>query len=71
VGQGDEMSFVSGRHPAMKELCEALGIKNGISITIKGGVNKMTTVMAEFYPEEEGIRGVTAVMKKYKLRVFK
>ncbi len=50
-----------------KEICDIFGIKNGISIDIYFETKTIPFVTVEFYPEEDQIRQLIPILKKYRL----
>jgi hypothetical protein len=60
---------IDGRHPALKEICDALGLKHVRRLDIHMEVNSLVLVSAEFYPEKDGIVEITPILRKYHLVV--
>ena len=52
-----------------KEICDALGLKHVKTLDIHLAHNECFTVTAEFYPEIDGIKQISAILKKYNLVV--
>ena len=50
-----------------KEIAEALGLKRVRKLDIHIECNKLVTVDAEFYPEEDGVRQFPTILKHYEL----
>jgi hypothetical protein len=61
------MAYLSGNHKLEKEICDALGLKNVRKLDIHFGVNGAATVEAEMYLEEDGVRKLPAILKKFTL----
>ena len=61
-------SLVSGHHKFCQEICEALGLpKHCRSLELNMRYDSLATVKVEYYPEEEGIRRLIPILKKYYL----
>ena len=58
---------VSGRHPVCKEICDALGLKNVVSLHLHFAVDRFTTVTAKYFPEEDGVKKFPAILKRFEL----
>ena len=48
-----------------KKIAKAFGIKHCRSITIRMGVDEISTVTAEFYPEVDGVKQLESVLSEY------
>ena len=54
-----------------KELCDALGLKHVRNLIIQMPRNGLFTVTAEFYPEIDGVKQMTTILKKFRLEEIK
>jgi len=60
-------SLVSGHHKFCQEICEALGLKHVRKLDLHMAFDEIVTVTIQFYPEEEGVKKLVPVLKKYNL----
>lgn len=63
------MSMVSGKHPVCLEICEALGLKfkHIRKLDLHMAYNEIVTVSVEYNPEEEGVKRLIPILKKFNL----
>lgn len=61
------MKIVTGKNKVCKEICEALGLKNARKLDLHMVYDKVVTVTAEFYPEEDGIKKLIPILKRFNL----
>lgn len=60
---------LNGDSIVCKEIADALGIKNCVRLTLCMEAGKTVSVHTLFYPEEEEMKEVALVLKKYNLRL--
>lgn len=56
-----------GKDKLAKDICEALGLKHVKRLDISLGIDRVTTVTAEYYPEKKGMMQFPAILKEFKL----
>jgi hypothetical protein len=61
------MSLVSGHSKVCGEICGALGLKNVRTLDIHMPHDGMVVVKVELHPEEDGIKQMVPILKKYHL----
>jgi hypothetical protein len=54
-------------HRACNEICNALGLKNVVSLSFHLTVNKHIVIEVEYYPELDAVDKIKEIFKKYKL----
>jgi hypothetical protein len=60
-------SFLSGHHPAALELIRTLGLEHVTRLSIYMESGNVATVTATFLLTESRMKGITEVVKKFKL----
>lgn len=61
------MSIVDSHHPVTKEICEALGIKRAIDFKLIMKLGEKVRVETTFLPDEDQLKKMVPVLKKYRL----
>ena len=59
---------IPGKSALAQEVAEALGLKHVRSLDIQFRLTKPVTVKAEYYPEEDEVKRLIPVLKKFRLR---
>lgn len=60
-------TLIGGKSPVCKEICDALGLKHVRKLDIHMAYDKVVTIEAELFPEENGMRQLVSILKKYHL----
>jgi len=63
----DMSTLIGGKSPVCKEICDALGLKHVRKLDIHMAYDKVVTIEAELFPEENGMRQLVSILKKYHL----
>ncbi len=63
------MKAVAGHHEICERIAEIFGIQHCRRLEIKMEVNKVVTVLAEFYPEEDQLNKAETILKEYGLHI--
>ena len=58
--------IVTSAHPAISELCQALGLKDVIKLVLTFEINKAVVVEATTAMRVEEIEAVTPILKRFK-----
>lgn len=61
------MKVTTANNKVAAEFCEALGLKHVVSLDIHLALDEIMTVTAQFYPEEDGVKQMIPVFKKFRL----
>ena len=61
------MAFLTGANNIGKEISDALGLKHVVNLDISIHLNSVVSVTALYYPEEDNVRALTPILKKYSL----
>jgi len=63
------MTTVKGHHPVCKEICIALGLdlKYIKKLDLHMAYNEIVTVSIEYNPEEDGVKKLAPILKKFEL----
>lgn len=67
------MAILTGRGEGgkiAKEICDVLGLKHVRCLDLHMAINDIFTVTATFYPEIEGVKQFSTIIKKYKLALI-
>ena len=58
---------IAGPNPVIKEILDALGLKNVTKFEMKMEVNSIVAVNVTYFPEEDGLKQFPAILTKYEL----
>ena len=61
------MAIVGPHHPVLKEICEALGLRQVKSLKLIMEACSSVRVETEFYPEDENLEKLVPILKRYNL----
>ena len=58
---------LSPQNPVIKEIFDALGLKNVVEFSLRMAVNEVVTVNVKYFPEVDGLKQLPAVLAEYEL----